>query len=184
MEDIAFLSLLFNEPIYVVEDISALATIAPTSTNSFTTNQQSTIIQPSNDTPKALRFYGMNKNKVLIVVEIRTPDFLKTQEYLLLDKIMQSVLITMNEMAIVNLAETGVMKWEDILQRFAPEKLLLFGVSPLRIGIRASFPINQPTLFEQTQILSTHTLTDLGQADKDKKMALWEGLKRLFLIKS
>ncbi|MCS7005512.1 MAG: hypothetical protein NZM38_09320 [Cytophagales bacterium] len=167
MEDLTFLAFLFHDnPVYVIKE---------------ETQKNATSTQFSISSTLPLQFYGTNKKNILIILEMRTPDFLKTLEFTLLDKILQAVHLTLNEVAIINLTENKSLTWEEIIQAFSPKKIILFGVSPFRLKLRTSFSPNKISFFQNITILATYTLTDLGQ-DRNKKIALWNALKQLFEI--
>jgi hypothetical protein len=196
--DNAFLKFIYEQPIFLIgEDSLKHANIAPQplkQTESAVISAPKTAIEKTvvpQITPKSpkedmsvgvkkLLFIGENKRKITIIFEQKSADFLKTPEYDLLTKIINAVKLTPNEVALVNVSDNLSFSFEQIATQLAPEKCIIFGVNSS--SLKMPIPTDKNTVLNmgKTQILYAESLTTL-LFDRDKKIALWEVLKKIFV---
>ena len=60
-----------------------------------------------------------------------------------------------------------------------PEKILVFGITPVLLGLSVKDILYQPLYFYQSTWLFSESLSTL-QPDKDRKTKLWKALQELF----
>jgi hypothetical protein len=61
-----------------------------------------------------------------------------------------------------------------------PDKILVFGVEPAQLGLNINFQWYQPFVFSGVTFLFSEKIS-LLEADRDRKMKLWNALKSIFL---
>ena len=112
-------------------------------------------------------FMGGNSQGILIVVSNPTTDFLSSEEDKLLQKILLSVELTYNDVAIVNVPKLS-------FEAIDFKKVLSFGV-----------PHSPQTNYYQVEeiegkhMLLVDSLSEIAQ-DRNKKKRLWQHLQLLF----
>lgn len=84
------------------------------------------------------------------------------------------------EFSILHLAPGQPLAWHRIREALQPAVVLLLGVSPDQLGIRAAFPPHVASRFDTALWIPTLALPELN-ARKDIRQALWtDALKPLF----
>lgn len=161
LSDDAFLSLLFEDEIYV---------------SGFPAAQNDGI-----QDVEGIHFYGENKLNTLVLVDTAVPDFLKTPEYALLLKIMGAVKHTPNEFALVNVQENEQLDWPKLTEAFEPKNTIVFGQSIAETLIPIATGLYQISQNEQSNFLLSDELRHI-MTDNNKKKLLWTGLKNLFAV--
>lgn len=139
--------------------------------------------QPTSPTSSPLKWYGDNKQGVVVLLDLDTPDLLKTKEFAFLLRVLEAVKLTLNECAVLNLPENPVVNFAALQSLAGLSKLLLFGVPAGRIGIATVAP--SYTLQESAGIQWVQAdPPSLIMTNKDKKYGLWSALQRMFQISS
>ena len=126
------------------------------------------------------KFLGKNGRHILIIVSHKEIPFLPDHELHFLTNILSACRLSLADIAIVNSAQTN----EEELLRFIADQArhtLLFGISPLQIGLPINFPEFQLQKFDQCTYLAAPGLTEV-EKDKNLKLRLWNALKTLFEI--
>jgi hypothetical protein len=163
--DLAVLQYFLEETLFVVPETPETGSPA----------SKATLSPPSSP----YRFYGDNKQGVVILVDIATPNLYKSPDFAFLVKVLEAVKLTLNECAILNLHENDAVTLSDLGEVTALKKLLLFGVSAGRVGISSVTPSYTVNEHENIQWLQVDTLSAISE-NRDKKQGLWAGLKRIF----
>ena len=112
-------------------------------------------------------FLGGNKKEVLILVSNPTVAFLSATEDELLQKILLSVELTYDDVAILNVAKSDIKEIDF-------GKVLSFGVT-----VQPQSNSYQVEEIDGKQWLLVDSLPDIAQ-DRSKKKLLWEHLQQLF----
>jgi len=66
-----------------------------------------------------------------------------------------------------------------MIEKHQPQKIILFGVDPVVMGLPIHFPVFQIQSYQQVQYLHAPSLSEL-ETDKQLKIQLWQKLKQLF----
>ncbi len=186
-ENYNFLPLFITEELYFVgkkAQVSHPATEHPAtatvSVNSPTETTPTTSTMPTftpTAKPTPLVVYGENKKKVVILVDEPTADFLRSENFAFLQKIMEAVQYSQHEYALINKAENPLYHFEQMLDQCSPRKIVAFGEG---FGLPAAkkyqhFPLPKAA----AEVLCADTLTDL-RTDVSKKRDLWSALQKFF----
>ncbi|MEY3058685.1 MAG: hypothetical protein RL000_37 [Bacteroidota bacterium] len=97
----------------------------------------------------------------------------------LLEAILNACKLNTTQVMIYSKNETHTTPLNSLLEKYQPQKIILFGVEPAAIGLPILFPVFQIQQHQQSQYLSAPSLTDL-ENDKQLKIQLWQKLKQLF----
>ncbi len=129
----------------------------------------------------SIKSLGSNERKVLLLVNHTEIVFLPDEELKFLTGILAACKLSMADVALVNLAGTDGIGYNELLTQFSSNKVLLFGIEPSSIGLPMSFPAFQLQAFNGT---TYHWSPDLSRMENDRtlKAQLWNNLKKLFNI--
>ncbi|HRX93556.1 MAG TPA: hypothetical protein P5158_05535 [Chitinophagaceae bacterium] len=119
------------------------------------------------------------KNTVVIV---SYPDktSLPEDEKKFLTDILSACKLSMDDVAIIN-TEENAPDYKMLVDQYKCRNILLFGISPLSIGLPFDFPEFQVQPFQNINYLSSPPLHEM-ENDKIVKSKLWVCLKRIFSI--
>ncbi|MDN5199733.1 hypothetical protein QQ008_00125 [Fulvivirgaceae bacterium BMA10] len=180
LADKNYLHNILTEDIYILQEPEA---------NSSTTNKKlspteeviaETKVSDNNQneaTPK-LNIKGENKKGILVLVNHQTEAFLEKEDEVLLSKILQSVKLSFEDIALVN--AHALDDQLGLLKEISYKKIVSFGVEDLNFAITQSsvkhydlVPLNDGKLLlaDSLKVISS---------DVEKKKKLWGGLKELF----
>ncbi|GAB4342022.1 MAG: hypothetical protein OHK0038_21800 [Flammeovirgaceae bacterium] len=153
--DYSFLTLLLDEPLYVV-----------------------------NENKIHIPYIGENKRNITILLHHPQGDLLKTKEFELLLKVLHAAKLTQHEVAIVNWANVvGKATFDDIRHCLSPFKILAFGYHFDQLIFQKSFPLYQVHALEGCDIVFADSLTSILAEDpsqRTKAKALWAAMQQLF----
>lgn len=127
-------------------------------------------------------FLGGNGLHISIVVDHANAQFLPEEELTFLSGILSACGLTLEDIALINLNKTPVINYKEVSEELGSRIVLLFGVSPEKLGLPIIFPAFQVQEFNQQRFLYAPELKHL-QANRDDKKKLWDALKKLFAIK-
>lgn len=130
------------------------------------------------DTPKS-RHLGDNRQNITVIVNHESVPFLPDKELSFLSSILNACKLSLADIAIINFHNTDENKWEETLDHLSPKHVLLFGVTPLSIGLPIHFPQFQLQPFNKRTYLYGPTLSEL-ENEKNLKQKLWMNLKTMF----
>lgn len=131
-------------------------------------------IPPQKQVQKPLKYYGENKKNILILLEDKATDFMKSESYSFLTDIMRAVKFSSHEVAIVNLGENETANWNMFKQQFLPSVVLIFCETDLPVP-----NYYEIVSYQESRLLKAHPLPIL-RSDKSKKTALWKNMQILF----
>jgi DNA polymerase III psi subunit len=121
---------------------------------------------------------GKNARGVAVVAQITQET--AQEELNLLSKILQSVnLDTKNDILLWKGAQVPPINAVDLCRQTGSNKILIFGAPPARLGLRLRVQAYEPFSIGGIEGLWSHSLAEL-EKDKERKIALWNGLKTLF----
>jgi hypothetical protein len=169
LDDKSFLSLFLTEEIYLLKgDIVQQETPPALPAEP----KASKVAMPANVTqePK-VAYKGKNTKGILIITSDHN---LSAQEETFLAKVLQAVKVELNETALMSQSNTNGVGVLELAHQTQSNIILAFGIND---------PTYKPYHISQTQglkILMADPLK-LIETDRDKKIQLWDALKKLFL---
>lgn len=121
---------------------------------------------------------GKNARGVVVVAQISEET--AQEELNLLSKILQSVkLDDKNDILLWKGAQVPSINAVGLCRLSGSQKILIFGPAPARLGLRLRIQAYEPFAIGGIEGLWSHTLAELDK-EKERKTALWNGLKTLF----
>lgn len=127
-------------------------------------------------TPK--KFLGGNQKHVLLLVDHLDTPFLHDEDYAFTEKWLAAVGLSVNDVAICNLAGT-TCPMAAIKNAFEPNQVFLFGINMERIGLPMQIPHYQVQKYDGQTYLSAPGLQQIAAAQAEKKQ-FWNCLKTMF----
>lgn len=122
---------------------------------------------------------GNNQRRVVIVVENNETLYLPDNQLNFLLGILAACKLTMEDVAIVNIAKNKGVTYKSIELELKAERIILFGVKPTQINLPLEFPIYQIQQYNNQTYLSASMLNNIEE-DKAEKAKLWNCLKQIF----
>ncbi|MEY2811126.1 MAG: hypothetical protein RI991_121 [Bacteroidota bacterium] len=104
---------------------------------------------------------------------------LPSSQLALLEAILNACKLNTTQVMIYSKNDTHATPLNALLEKYQPQKIILFGVDPAAIGLPIHFPVFQIQQYQQAQYLHAPSLTDL-ENEKQLKIQLWQKLKLLF----
>jgi len=124
-------------------------------------------------------YVGQNNQRIVILIDDSQSAFGSEGDRDFLSKILGAVKLTFNDVALVNIAANTSLSVDILESIFVFKKLISFG-PPLNILFPGnSFSHYKIARYKETEILWSDSLEEIQQ-DKQKKVKLWEELKKLF----
>lgn len=148
--------------------------------NNQPSKTHSTKIDSEIDAPQ-IRSLGRHLKSILIVVNNPQSPFLKDEELIYLTKILTACKLTLEDVALVNLASITSLSYEDLQKQYPSEKVICFGVTPEILQLPLDFPSYQMQRFGNSTYLHAPSLEDLEPQEKERRK-LWASLQKLFNI--
>jgi hypothetical protein len=130
--------------------------------------------------PKQLKYLGNNQKNIIVIVCHESVPFLPDQELSFLSNVLAACKLSIADIAIVNSYTLDQSDLQNIINSGA-NKVLLFGVEPLAIGLPINFPAFQLQPFNNRTYLHAPVLSQV-ENDKGLKARLWASLKAMFEI--
>ena len=124
---------------------------------------------------------GNNGKHILILVDSDQSLYLEDDQLNFLLGILSACSLTMADVAILNIKKNPQVIYKTLATELSPEKLFLFGIKPVQIGLPLDFPNYQLQQFNHQVYLTAPTLSVL-QDDKEEKIKLWNCLKQIFAL--
>lgn len=128
-----------------------------------------------------LKYLGGNKRGIILVVDNKEATFLPGALLDFLMEILTACKLSMDDVALVNIARYKDFHYNEILNNLEPENIIVFGVSLSAIGLPFTIPEFQLQVFDKITYLTAPSISQL-QADKELKRRLWSCLKQIFSI--
>lgn len=166
------LSLFLKEPVYLVKEKTQSAAPKAPVENSASAEEEVT-------PPKPIAYEGQNLKKVLLLYKGPTPQISDAQRTFL-GKILQAVKLDFEDVALVN-ANLLTDDQFSLLNEFDPKVWLSFDFTHDDLPIKENQSFYKIFKTKNTSFLLAHSLDEI-EADRDKKVLLWNNLKSLFSI--
>lgn len=142
------------------------------------------IILPPSPLDVKSRALGANEKRIMILFECDKDNFKDQEAYL--EKILAAAKINLQKDTVYfNLTDKESISFQQLNQIYTPNYLLLFGLSPDRIGLQVNYQPYTPFVFQSKQLLFVDALGAILEEKqrKERQMAglLWKNLQAMFL---
>jgi len=130
-----------------------------------------------------IRSLGKNNKNYCFIVSYPKETFLPDDKMEVLVKIMQACRISMDDIALLNIAGADC-SIEEIREQFQPAKMVLLGVKPSDIRLPILFPAYKPQSYAGCTYVYSDSLDQMDQSESGKKIRgnLWSALKEVFAL--
>lgn len=129
---------------------------------------------------RQIKYLGNNGKNVIVIVSHKSVPFLPDEELNFLSTVLAACKLSIADIAIIN---SSTIEQSDLQTMINTEanKVLLFGIEPLAIGLPINFPAFQLQPFNSRTYLYAPELSQI-ESDKGLKARLWTSLKAMFGI--
>jgi hypothetical protein len=127
----------------------------------------------------SLRYLGKNARNIAILVNIPDVVYLPEKELDFLVGIMSACKLSMNDIAIINLASNERLDYGSIKKQLPYDKIFLFDVATSSLQIPLQVPHYQIQKYDQVVFLLAPSLAEL-ENNREEKKKLWMSLKKIF----
>ena len=124
---------------------------------------------------------GKNLKRVALIVENPEELHLADDQLNFLLGVLSACKLTMEDVAIVNIAKNTDANYKNIESELKAEKVILFGVKPAQLNLPLEFPLYQIQQYNKQTYVAAASLNVI-QIDKVEKTKLWNCLKQIFTI--
>jgi hypothetical protein len=133
--------------------------------------------QSKGDLETDFSYFGKNRKNFLILIRETEQENLKDADSKLLTGILAAGQLSLNDVAIVNMAKTKA-SFLDMYKKLKPTSVVSFGVDTKNLGVPHEFETYKPTKIKNITWIISHNFVAL-HSDKTKKLGLWTALKEL-----
>ena len=139
--------------------------------------EQKTVIQEKEilKAPESYNYLGDNNKYILLLVNDLSHKTLNAIHLETLLKITKAKGLELHDLAILNMHYHAGSTFESLKNYFVCSKMVLFGISPLTIGI-PELTLNKTEKHKDVKVLATYSLTEMDD-NKDKKVEFWNVMK-------
>lgn len=130
--------------------------------------------------PKHLKYLGNNQKNIIVIVSHDAVPFLPDEELSFLSNVLAACKLSIADIGIINSQNVDQADLQNIINSEA-NKVLLFGIEPLAIGLPINFPAFQLQPFNNRTYVHAPVLSRI-ENDKGLKGRLWTSLKAMFGI--
>jgi hypothetical protein len=123
------------------------------------------------------KYLGRYRKKLLIAAYYPDVEFIAANHLDALSKVLARLNFSMDDIAILNVANQPNAMFSDIMDFFKPQKLLLLGEKALPAGIE-SLTLNAPKQLNNCCTLLSFSFDEMMDNQEYKK-AFWEEMKKL-----
>jgi len=143
--------------------------------------REKSVNQSITDLAPPIRFFGKNSKNYCFLVSYPNEPFIPDDKMEVLIKIMQACKITLEEIALVNVAGDPPTI-ESLRTALQPQKMVLLGVSPTDIRLPMQFPLYKPQPYAGCTFLYSDSLDGMDSSESGRriKTSLWNSLKEMF----
>ena len=128
---------------------------------------------------KPVNFRGNNNQKISIIINDPGNEYNEHQPFL--SGILKACKLSLNDIALVNHANTEHQDHKSICETLKPKIILLFGVTPEVIQLPFNMPEFQKQSYSNRIYLSAPSLKEI-ENNKELKQKLWSCLKQIFSV--
>ncbi len=132
---------------------------------------------------ESLVYIGENKKKILLLVEEHTKQCLSEANKEFLIKILGAVGLTFKDVALVNCTHYPDLSFDFYRDHFLPRRIIAFVNGAAVLGGLVSLDMYKIIREQDLEMVILDDLASI-QADKSKKIQVWNTLKQLFEIVS
>lgn len=125
------------------------------------------------------RWMGLHQGAILLLVKEPHVPFLSDESMAYLTKILHACQLTMNQVALVNLAQYPGTTYLQLQEKFPSQKIIGFGITPGDLELPIEFPDYQLQKLSGCTYLMATSLPMLESTETEKRK-LWVALKKLF----
>lgn len=127
--------------------------------------------------PLNFNYLGGDKKNFLVMVHYTTAQFINDTHLTALENILKRMQYSLDDVAIFNIATYAGVTFEQLMEFFKPQKLLLLGENAIPAG-------TQPLVFNKLEQLNNcNTLFSFGfdemMNNNENKKVFWEQMKQL-----
>jgi hypothetical protein len=175
MENLEFFASFINEGIYIVD-------LQKTPTESLKVEEPKVVYetpkvekaQNETDTP----FLGVDSEKLAVVVNYENTDWIPLKDKLVLEKILAAINLNIKSIALINLANTSITGYKDLLNSLKANNLIFFGTEN---AFNEGSKKDEVIAYNSRKLLfTTDNITRIAMS-KELKKVLWKNLKLMFL---
>lgn len=124
-------------------------------------------------------FLGNNQSHICIIVHEEKAPLINDADLEFLTNILTACKLSLNDIVLLNSCSKPQPQYKDICQVFSPQIIILFGVSPVNVGIPMEFPGYKLQAYNNQTFLLAPSLNEI-KAQKPEKEKLWACLQNLF----
>jgi hypothetical protein len=130
-----------------------------------------------------IRSLGKNNKNYCFIVSYPKETFLPDDKMEVLIKIMQACRLSMDDIALLNIAGDDC-SIEQIREQFQPGKMVLLGVKPADIRLPIQFPAYKPQSYAGCTYVYSDSLDQMDTSETGRKIKgnLWSALKEMFAL--
>ena len=136
---------------------------------------------PLNEDQKKIRYLGMNKKNIVVLVDNHESIFLPEKLFDFLLGILTACMLSLDDVVLINTDKNPGINYKQLEANFAPDRILLFGIDPASLQFPLVFPYYQLQKYNNQVYLYAPSLQTLSD-DKTQKTHLWISLKKLFAL--
>ena len=140
------------------------------------------IIEPVSENVKT--YLGDNKKKIVVLHKEPAAAYLTEEQFKLLSGILHACRLSMEDIAIFNLAHQAIL-FQQLKLQLHPQFLILFDVIPTAIELPFTIPPYQIQEYNNCKILvagSLQYMTLESEEVKKEKTLLWNALRKMFSL--
>jgi hypothetical protein len=129
-------------------------------------------------------FMGENKRSICILANDPERDFLPTEQLEFLKKMLAACKLSLNDIALLNIAHVSFDLAELRLQ-LHPQILFLWGIPPASVGLKSDLPDFTVTMIDGISVipvLEPDSMSENRPEGTEFKQRLWTCLKKLFTL--
>ena len=164
-----------SQPRALKEEIEGIKAINSKISDLQSEMSKSNFYQEVSDTD--FSYFGKNRKNFLILIKETQQENLKDTDSKLLTGILAAGQLSLNDVAIVNIANTKAT-FLDMYKKLKPTSVVSFGVDMKDLGVPHGFELYQPIKIKTITWIVSHNFVAL-HSDKTKKLGLWTALKGL-----
>jgi hypothetical protein len=127
--------------------------------------------------PVKFNYLGGHKKNFLVIVHYPGKEFIEEIHLTALENVFKRLGLSLDDVAIFNLANYNDFHFEKLTEYFKPQKLLVLGKLSLPDGIEA-LTLNTPQKVGNFQTLYSFSFDEMMDSNENKK-AFWEQMKQL-----
>lgn len=171
-----YLKYLIEEEIYLIPDPSE----QQPSHNLQPLKEKVQDTEPEDDRP-LLTFKGENLKQLILIFEHQHDQYLNQEQENLLKKILGAINYSLKDVGMINLHHYKKKPDLDQLLELGCNHLIGLGINPSTLSKDRNMISHQVFDRKNIKILLSYSLDELNQ-DKNKKISLWNNLKKMFPV--